>query len=126
MKGFETQLKVNNKERTLLLKHAGTSRHAYNWGLEYCIKKLRAGEHIPSAIDLHKILVAEVKKANEWYYEVSKCAPQQALRNLQNAFKRFWEKHHANKHLSQNKRYLKKYIKQKNEGKLEFLSFEHE
>jgi putative transposase len=33
--------------------------------------------------------VAEVKKANPWYYEVSKCAPQQALRNLEQALKRW-------------------------------------
>ncbi|MFB2877576.1 alpha-amylase family glycosyl hydrolase, partial [Floridanema aerugineum] len=40
----------------------------------------------PTAIDLHKRLVAEVKSANPWYYEVSKCAPQEALRHLQKAF----------------------------------------
>jgi hypothetical protein len=42
-----------------------------------------------TAIDLHKRLVAEVEKANPWYYEVSKCAPQQALRNLEQALKRW-------------------------------------
>jgi putative transposase len=38
---------------------------------------------------LHKRLVAEVKSQNPWYYEVSKCAPQQALRDLEKAFKNF-------------------------------------
>jgi putative transposase len=42
-----------------------------------------------TAIDLHKRLVAEVKKENPWYYQVSKCAPQQALRNLERAVKRW-------------------------------------
>ena len=30
---FKTQLKLNNVQRTQLSKHAGTARHAYNWGL---------------------------------------------------------------------------------------------
>ena len=33
--------------------------------------------------------MAEVKSQNPWYYEVSKCAPQQALRDLERAFKNF-------------------------------------
>jgi len=31
--GLKTQLKLNNKQRTLLAKHAGVARHAWNWGL---------------------------------------------------------------------------------------------
>ncbi len=42
-----------------------------------------------SAITLHKRLVAEVKSEKSWYYEVSKCAPQEALRDLDRAFKNF-------------------------------------
>ncbi len=33
--------------------------------------------------------MAEVKKENPWYYQVSKCAPQQALRNLEQGIKRW-------------------------------------
>jgi len=28
--GFKTQLRLNNQQRTLLAKHAGTARHAWN------------------------------------------------------------------------------------------------
>ncbi|WP_335211780.1 zinc ribbon domain-containing protein [Nostoc sp.] len=31
--GFKTELKLNNSQRILLSKHAGTARHAWNWGL---------------------------------------------------------------------------------------------
>ena len=31
--GFKTELKLNNLQRTVLLKHCGVSRHAWNWGL---------------------------------------------------------------------------------------------
>ncbi|MGK7900277.1 MAG: helix-turn-helix domain-containing protein [Hormoscilla sp.] len=30
--GFKTELKLNDKERTALAKHAGTARDAWNWG----------------------------------------------------------------------------------------------
>ncbi|MGD1701264.1 RNA-guided endonuclease InsQ/TnpB family protein [Dapis sp. BLCC M229] len=62
---------------------------AYNWGLATCISEYEATKKRLSAITLHKGLVAEVKSENTWYYEVSKCAPQQALRDLERAFKNF-------------------------------------
>ena len=66
------------------------ARNAYNWGLATCIEAQEKGEKRPSAITLHKRLVAEVKPEKQWYYEVSKCAPQQALRDLTTAFKNFF------------------------------------
>ncbi|NEP40862.1 MAG: helix-turn-helix domain-containing protein [Okeania sp. SIO2G4] len=73
----------------MLAKHAGVPRHAYNWGLATCIREYEETKKRPSAITLHKRLVAEVKSINPWYYEVSKCVPQQALRDLERAFKNF-------------------------------------
>jgi putative transposase len=90
MKSFKSELNLNNKQRTLMAKHAGVARHAYNWGLATCIELHEKGEKRPSAMTLHKGLVAEVKSQYEWYYEVSKCAPQQALRDLERAFKNFF------------------------------------
>ncbi len=89
MQSIKTKLKVNNYQKTILAKHAGVARHAYNWGLATCISEYDATKKRPSAITLHKRLVAEVKSKNPWYYEVSKCAPQQALRDLERAFKNF-------------------------------------
>ncbi|MEH2460275.1 RNA-guided endonuclease InsQ/TnpB family protein [Nostoc sp.] len=95
MKSFKTQLDLNNKQSYLCARHAGTSRHAYNWGLALLKELLNHNKanptdkiKFPTAIDLHKLLVASVKAANPWYYEVSKCAPQEALKNLIKAFKR--------------------------------------
>lgn len=90
-KSFKTRLCPNNKQRTLFLKHAGTARHSWNWGLPLCLEALESKQKIPSAIELHKRLVAEVKSANAWYYEVSKCAPQQALKNLTLAFSHWFK-----------------------------------
>ncbi len=89
MQSIKTKLKVNNYQKTILAKHAGVARHAYNWGLANCITEYESTKKRPSAITLHKRLVREVKSENPWYYEVSKCAPQQALRDLEKAFKNF-------------------------------------
>jgi len=90
--GFKTELDLNNKQKTLAAQHAGVARHAYNWGLAVCKKAIEEKQKIPTSKDLHKRLVAEVKKENPWYYQSSKCAPQQALRNLEAGFKKWREK----------------------------------
>ncbi|NES64846.1 MAG: IS200/IS605 family element transposase accessory protein TnpB [Okeania sp. SIO2D1] len=89
MQSIKTKLKVNNYQKTILAKHAGVARHAYNWGLATCITEYESNKKRLSAITLHKRLVREVKSENPWYYEVSKCAPQEALRDLERAFKNF-------------------------------------
>ncbi len=89
LKSFKTKLNPNNKQKTLFAKHTGTARHTWNWGLDVCLKALENKKKLPTAIDLHKRLVAEVKSVNPWYYEVSKCSPQEALRNLTKAFSRW-------------------------------------
>ena len=127
LRGFKTELKLNNKEQSYCEQHAGVARHAWNWGLEICIQKLRAKEHIPSAIDLNKLLVRDVKSINEWYYEVSKCAPHQALRDLEAAFKRFWKyEHPKNGKAKYSDRFHKRFLRLKKEGKISELNFEHE
>ncbi|NEP04960.1 MAG: IS200/IS605 family element transposase accessory protein TnpB [Okeania sp. SIO2G4] len=97
--GFKTELHPNNHQKTLLAKHAGVARHAYNWGLWLTKNILNHNQHnpdsklkFPTAIDLHKLLVAMVKPNNYWYYEVSKTAPQYALRYLSNSWKRCFTK----------------------------------
>ena len=99
LKGFKTKLDPNNEQRTRFAQHAGVARYTYNWGLDVCYQAIDARKvaveqglpkpKFPSAIDLHKKLVAEVKPEKQWFYESSKCAPQQALRDLENAWKRY-------------------------------------
>jgi len=97
--GFKTELKLNNHQRTQLAKHCGVARHAWNWGLALTKNILDHNKanptdkvKFPTAVDLHKLLVAMVKPENEWYYEVSKCAPQYALRQLIDAWKQAFQK----------------------------------
>ena len=88
-KSFKLRLEPNNRQLSSLRGHAGVRRHAYNQGLAYCNDLFEKGIKTPSAIELHKWLVATVKKEYSWYYNYSKCSPQQALRDLEIAFKNF-------------------------------------
>ena len=92
LRAFKTELDLNNKQRTACMRHAGTARFAYNWGLERKITAYQAGEKTPSAIDLHREHNRLKKTEFSWMYEVSKCAPQEALRDLDKAFSHFFRR----------------------------------
>ena len=55
-RGYKTELHPNNKQRTLLLKHAGAARYAYNWGLNQKKIAIDAKTKVPNAIELHRRL----------------------------------------------------------------------
>lgn len=50
------------------------------------------GEKTPNAIELHRRLNTLKPTELPWMYEVSKCSPQEALRNLDRAFDNFFKK----------------------------------
>ena len=95
LRAYKTELDPNDVQRTSLFRHAGAARWAFNFGLKRKQEAYAAwvaggkqGKHsTPSAIDLHRELNLLKQKSPEdggvpWMYEVSKCAPQEALRNL--------------------------------------------
>jgi putative transposase len=92
LRAFKTELDLNNKQKTACLRHAGAARFAYNWGLARKKAAFANGEKTPTAIDLHRELNALKKSELAWMYEVSKCAPQEALYNLDNAFAHFFRR----------------------------------
>lgn len=89
---YKVELKPNNKQKSLFHANAGTARFAYNWGLSVQQENYKNGGKFLTAIDLHKLLI-EKKKSGEfaWMYQYSKCSPQSALRNLEKAYKRFFD-----------------------------------
>ncbi len=89
-RGYKTELDLNKAQITACLQHAGIARFTYNWGIRRYQDEYAAGHKTPTAIDLHKELNALKKTAYPWMYDVSKCAPQEALRNLEKAFKNFF------------------------------------
>jgi putative transposase len=91
-KAYRYELDPNNSQRTSLIQHAGVARFAYNWGLEQRIKMYREDaekEKYTDSMKQHKLLNSIKKSQFPWMYECSKCAPQEALRDLDRAFRNF-------------------------------------
>ena len=92
LRANKTELDLNNKQKTACVRHAGAARFAYNWGLARKQEAFARGDRTPSAIDLHRELNAIKKNELSWMYAVSKCAPQEALRDLDKAFAHFFRR----------------------------------
>lgn len=92
-RAWRFELDPNNVVRTLLYKHAGCARFAWNWSLRRRIERFQNQEgeaKFTNAVEEHRELNRLKATDFPWMYEVSKCAPQEALRDLDKAFKAFW------------------------------------
>jgi putative transposase len=95
-RGYKYELKVNNKERTLLAKCAGISRFAWNWGLANRKKRYQThtgDARYTDAMKQHKELNLLKSTDFPWMYKVSKCIPQEALRDLDRGYQNFFINH---------------------------------
>ena len=92
LRAYKTELDLNNVQKTACIRHAGAARFAYNWGLARKMEAYQKGKKVPTAIDLHRELNALKKGELSWMYAVSKCAPQEALRNLEQAYAHFFRR----------------------------------
>lgn len=97
LRAYKTEIDPNNQQRTALLQHAGAARKAYNWGLRRKIDTYLETGKSPSAMDLHRELnvlkdVPEDEGGFPWMRLSSKCAPQEALRDLDKAFANFFRR----------------------------------
>lgn len=89
-RAYRYELDPSVEQRILLAKHTGAARFAYNWGLARWKEIYEKEGRSTSAIELHRELNRLKKTAFPWMYEVSKWAPQEALRDLEKAFKNFF------------------------------------
>ncbi|HEV2457777.1 MAG TPA: helix-turn-helix domain-containing protein [Ktedonobacterales bacterium] len=87
-RAYKVELELNNAQTTACRKHAGAARWAYNWGLQRKQDEYRKSGKSPNAMELHRELNALKQTDVPWMFEVSKCAPQEALRNLDRALSR--------------------------------------
>ncbi len=92
LRGYKTELRPNHKQRTLLSRHSGTARFAYNWGLTQKLSQYQKTGKSSNAMELHRQLNQLKAIQFPWMYEVSKCAPQEALRDLDRAFRHFFRR----------------------------------
>lgn len=90
-KAHKIKLNPTKKQIEFFRKSCGVRRFAYNWGLQKWKELYEKGEK-PSAYSLIKLLNSIKKEEFPWMMEVSKCAPQYALHDLQNGYQRFFKK----------------------------------
>ncbi len=105
-RGYKTELELNNEQITACLKHAGCARKAYNLGLARKEEARVAGLPMPNARQLHRELNALKATEFPYMYEVSKCAPQEALIDLDNAFTHFFNCPRAPRCFAQSHRWI--------------------
>ncbi len=91
-RGYRTELDLNNQQITACKQHAGAARYAYNWGLKRKQEVYQTTGRSISAMELHRELNHLKQTALPWMYECSKCAPQEALRDLDEAFTNFFRR----------------------------------
>ena len=89
-RAYRYEIKPNIQIRILLAKHVGAARFAYNWGLKQRIDLYEKDKTFTNAIEQHRSLNQLKVQEFPWMYEVSKCAPQEALRDLHRAFQNFY------------------------------------
>jgi len=78
------------EQATYFARACGTARFAWNWALSEWQRQYKEGGK-PSESALRKQLNAAKREHFPWMLEVTKVAPQQAIKNLGAAFKRFFE-----------------------------------
>src|SRR5690606_5854977 len=90
LKAFQYKLYPTSQQSVLLNKHIGSCRFVYNLALE-CKQMAWGWRRINlSCFDLIKQL-PDLKKECEWLKEINSQSLQQSIRNLDNAFTRFFK-----------------------------------
>lgn len=79
------KLNPNKAQEIYFSKACGVARFAYNWALAEWKRQYEAGEK-PSEISLRSLLNSVKREQFPWMLEVSKVAPQQAIKNLGTAY----------------------------------------
>jgi putative transposase len=83
-------LDPNNRQATYFARATGVARFAYNWALAEWKREYEAGGK-PSEASLRRKLNSMKGSEFPWMLEVTKNAPQQAVKNLGAAFQRFFK-----------------------------------
>ena len=91
LQAYRFALDPGPAQERMLRSHAGAARFAWNWGLARCQERYAAERRWYPAVELHRLWNA-TKKADPalaWWGENSKCAYQEAFRDLDRALHDF-------------------------------------
>lgn len=85
------ELVPNDRQRTYFVRACGVARFAWNWALAEWRRQYEAGGK-PSEAALRRQLNAIKREQFPWMLEVTKSAPQEAIKNLGTAFEHFFRR----------------------------------
>jgi putative transposase len=90
-RAYRFALAPSPAQERALRSHAGAARFAWNWGLARCTERYGIERKWYSAAELHRLWNAQKKAdpALAWWAENSKCAYQEAFRDLHRALREF-------------------------------------
>lgn len=89
-KAFKYRIYPNKKQRELIQKTFGCCRYVYNYFLDKRITEYKENKKTLSFYDTSKMLT-QLKKENKWLKEPDKDALQKSLKNLDNAYQKFFK-----------------------------------
>ncbi len=100
-KSFKYELKPNNKQVSMFIKHCGVARFAWNWGLNDRENRFQNGigkERYTNYCEQNKKFNHLKQTEFPWVYDVSKCVGQESLKDLDKAYNNFY-KNHKSRHV---------------------------
>lgn len=107
---YKVELAPNNRQRTLCRRNAGAARWAYNYSLRRRSEHYRETGTSINFIDLNKEVV-QLKKNNPefaWLHKVSSSSVKEGFRDLDRAFKNYFEAAKAGRGKAQHPRFKKR------------------
>ena len=91
-KSIKIRLLPTEEQEVLMLKSSGCSRFAYNWALNKCNEKYNNNEKYSIANIRKEFTKLKKEEKFKWLNEVSSKVTQESIRNLDKAFKSFFNK----------------------------------
>ena len=92
VKSIKIRLLPTEEQEVLMLKSIGCSRFAYNWALNKCNEKYKNNEKYSIGNIRKEFTQLKKDKEFKWLNEVSSKVTQESIRNLDKAFKSFFNK----------------------------------
>ena len=91
LRAYRYQLDPNAAQKQWFARAFGSARYVYNWSLEQRVKAYEQHKERLTAYDLCKMLTPmKQEEGKSWLYETPNVCLQQAIRNMDSAFTRFF------------------------------------
>ena len=93
LKAYKYRLYPNKYQKSLLSRYFGCVRFIFNQGLEKKVKSYEETGKSPNYNELATGMLKDLKKEKEWLREIYSQSLQASLKNLETAFKNFFQYH---------------------------------